>query len=154
MKILLAVDGSEQSDAAVQALAARPWPPETVVRVLSVARHPFVPPPPGPAWEPDSAAPADEHLRAHAAGLVQHATEVLRAHGLATETLVRTGDAGAEIVEAAKEWRADLIFVGSRGLTGIKRLVMGSVAQYVVGHAQCSVEVVHGERAPAARKAG
>ncbi len=143
MKILLAIDGSAHSDEAVQTVVARPWPPETIVRVLSVVQHLRVPPPPGPAWAGGPGAPADEHLRTHAAIVVQAATEILRAHGLATETLVRTGDARAEIIDAANEWPADLIVVGSRGLTGIKRWLLGSVAQFVVAHAQCSVEVVH-----------
>jgi len=37
---------------------------------------------------------------------------------------------------------ADLILLGSHGYTGLKRWLMGSVAQFVVGHAKCSVEVV------------
>jgi nucleotide-binding universal stress UspA family protein len=156
MKILLAVDGSEHSEAALQALAARPWPAGTTVAVLSVASRPWGPPPPGPAWDSVTVVPDLEPLRAHAAGLAERAAETLRGRGLAAEHLVRTGDAGNEIVEAAEEWHADLVFVGSRGLTGLKRLIMGSVAQYVVGHACCSVEVVHRPEAgaPAVRKAG
>jgi nucleotide-binding universal stress UspA family protein len=156
MKILLAVDESDCSEAAVQALAARPWPPDTVVRVLSVAPRPMMPPPPGPAWEVTMVVPPVEHMRTRAAEIVQRATTTLRAHGLATETLVRTGDAGAEIVRAAEEWHAELIFVGSRGLTGVKRWLLGSVAQFVAAHAHCSVEVVHRPEAevPPTRKAG
>src|SRR5207244_977811 len=58
------------------------------------------------------------------------------------ETAVREGDPASTIVEQAREWQADLIVVGSHGYTGLKRLVLGSVAQSVVGHAPCSVEVV------------
>jgi nucleotide-binding universal stress UspA family protein len=58
------------------------------------------------------------------------------------ETSMREGNPATEIVDEAKEWRADLIIVGSHGYTGFKRLVLGSVAQSVVGHAPCSVEVV------------
>ena len=43
MRILLAVDGSEHSDVATRNLIERPWPPETVVRVVTVAQIPFVP---------------------------------------------------------------------------------------------------------------
>jgi nucleotide-binding universal stress UspA family protein len=56
--------------------------------------------------------------------------------------VVRRGDPRSVILEEAKEWDADLIVVGSHGYTGIKRLLLGSVAQSVVSHAPCSVEVV------------
>jgi nucleotide-binding universal stress UspA family protein len=59
---------------------------------------------------------------------------------------VRYGDARSCIVDEAKEWGADLIVVGSHGYTGLKRLLLGSVAQSVVTHAPCSVEVVRGKQ--------
>jgi nucleotide-binding universal stress UspA family protein len=46
------------------------------------------------------------------------------------------------IVEYSKEKDADIIVVGSHGRTGIKRLLMGSVAERVIGHAKCAVLVV------------
>jgi nucleotide-binding universal stress UspA family protein len=143
MKILLAVDGSEHSDAALRAIASRPWPPETVVKVISVVPHFRIPPPPGPAWSAEPRSPPEERLRTQAAIVVQDATKFLREHGLKTETGLRTGAPRKAIVEAASEWSADLIVVGSRGLTGIKRWVFRSVAQFVAAHAQCPVEVVH-----------
>ena len=42
MKILLAVDPPEQSDAAINAVAGRPWPPSTIVEVLSVVEPSYV----------------------------------------------------------------------------------------------------------------
>jgi nucleotide-binding universal stress UspA family protein len=45
------------------------------------------------------------------------------------------------IVEEASTWSADLIVMGSHGYTGLTRLLLGSVASYVVNHAPCSVEV-------------
>ncbi len=144
MKILLAVDESESTEAAVNEVATRPWPPETLVRVLSVAPRPMMPPPPGPAWEMVTVVPTPvDQMRTRAADIVQRATATLRTHGVSTETCVRTGHAGAEIVHAADEWRADLIVVGSRGLTGVKRWLLGSVGQFVAAHAHCSVEIVH-----------
>jgi nucleotide-binding universal stress UspA family protein len=55
---------------------------------------------------------------------------------------VRHGDPRSVTIDEATEWRADLIVVGSHGYTGIKRLLLGSVAHSVVSHAPCSVEVV------------
>ena len=49
-------------------------------------------------------------------------------------------------LDRAEEWSADLVVVGSHGYTGLKRLLLGSVAQSVVSHAPCSVEVVRKKR--------
>lgn len=54
---------------------------------------------------------------------------------------VRIGHAAEEILDLAREVGADLIIVGSKGLTGIERLVLGSVAERVVREAGCTVEV-------------
>jgi nucleotide-binding universal stress UspA family protein len=49
---------------------------------------------------------------------------------------------GKTIVQTAEELDADLISVGTRGLSGIKALILGSVARYVSNHAHCPVLVV------------
>ena len=54
---------------------------------------------------------------------------------------VRIGHAAEEILDLAREVGADLIIVGSQGLTGVERLVLGSVAERVVREAGCTVEV-------------
>ena len=59
------------------------------------------------------------------------------------ETLVRIDEQPHEpIVQEAKKRNADLIVMGTRGVTGLKRVLMGSVAQKVIGHAPCPVMVV------------
>lgn len=55
---------------------------------------------------------------------------------------IRTGSAGVEIVEVAKQLPADLIVVSTRGRTGLKHILLGSVAEHVVRHAPCPVLVV------------
>jgi nucleotide-binding universal stress UspA family protein len=69
------------------------------------------------------------------------AAMLLERASFVVETIVRQGDPRREIVEAAKDWDAELIVVGSHGRTGLQRLILGSVAEYVVRHAPCSVEV-------------
>ena len=142
MKILLAVDGSEHSAAAVEAVAARPWPPGTVVRVLSAVER--VVPPAAEVWYDagGSLEQTREELTRRADQLTAGVAERLRAGGFTAETAVRDGDPRPVIVDEAEEWGADLIIVGSHGYTGPKRWLLGSVAQSVVGHAPCSVEVV------------
>jgi nucleotide-binding universal stress UspA family protein len=62
--------------------------------------------------------------------------------GISVETFVKEGDAHAEIVRVAGEQKADVIFIGSHGKTGIKKFIIGSVAEKVIGFAPCPVLVV------------
>ena len=55
---------------------------------------------------------------------------------------VEVGGAASEIVKAAKDWPADLIVIGSHGRSGLKRALLGSVAEAVMRHAPCPVLVV------------
>ena len=141
MKILLAIDASPFSEAAVNEIAARPWPRTTIVRVLSVIQ-----PYPPPATEFVLAGATLEDTRrqqtAGADAVTTRAAEAIRAAGLTAETAVREGDPRTMIIDEAEQWGADLIVVGSHGRTGVTRWLRGSVAQAVVAHARCSVEVV------------
>ena len=71
-----------------------------------------------------------------------HATRATEL-GIPTEYDQPKGNAGKRICEAAKAWDADVILIGSRCLTGLKELFLGSVSNYVVHHAECSVYVLH-----------
>jgi nucleotide-binding universal stress UspA family protein len=141
MKILLAIDGSAPSQAAIEEVAYRPWPGSSALCILSVIQ-PYVP----PATEIVVASATFNEIRQRQAQeaeqLIGQASERLAASGLSIETAIREGDPRTAIVDVADQWQADLIVVGSHGRTGITRLVMGSVAQAVVAHAHCSVEVV------------
>ena len=147
MKILLAVDGSEYSAAAAEAVAARPWPSGTTVRVLSAVER--VVPPAAEIWYDagGSLERTRQELTKHADQLTAGVAETLRAAGLTAKAAVRDGDPRSVIVDEAEAWDADLIVVGSHGYTGLKRWLLGSVAQSVVGHAPCSVEVVRRKEA-------
>jgi nucleotide-binding universal stress UspA family protein len=142
MKILLAIDDSKYSEDAVEAVAARPWPPDTTVRVLAAAER--ITPPAAELWYDagGSLERARQEITAHYEELTRRVAESLQGRGLTAETAVRDGDPRSVIVDEAKDWSADLIVVGSHGRTGIKRWLLGSVAQSVVSHAPCSVEVV------------
>lgn len=58
------------------------------------------------------------------------------------ETSIRSGDYAEEILNAAEEFKVDLIVIGSRGLGLLKSTVLGSVSQKVLHHAHCSVVTV------------
>jgi nucleotide-binding universal stress UspA family protein len=68
--------------------------------------------------------------------------KVRSAGGAVAEAHLRVGAAGAEIVDLAQDIGAGLIVMGSRGLGGIRRALMGSVSDTVVRHAHCPVLVV------------
>ena len=142
MKIILAVDNSEYSAEAVRAVAERPWPPNTLVRMLSVIEP--ITPPAAELWYDagGSLERANQEMTKRATELTASAAEKLQDSGLTIEPVVRDGDPRSVIVAEAEDWSADLIILGSHGYTGIKRLLLGSVALSVVSHAPCSVEVV------------
>src|SRR4029453_6411158 len=84
---------------------------------------------------------------AQAEKLTGEAAASLKASGLSIEKTVREGDASSTILDEATDWPADLIVMGTHGYTGFRKLVLGSVAQSVVSHAPCSVEVVRDRKA-------
>ncbi|MFO0958057.1 MAG: universal stress protein [Isosphaeraceae bacterium] len=67
---------------------------------------------------------------------------------LAIETDIRQGDAADEILKAADAWRSDLIVMGTHGRTGLGRLVLGSVAEAVMRHANCPVLTIKNPTQP------
>jgi nucleotide-binding universal stress UspA family protein len=141
MRILLAIDGSPHAQAAVDEVARRPWPKGSKIRVMS-AIQPYTP----PATEVVLAGAMLEDMRQQqvstAEEITGRAADALKKARLSTETTVREGDPRSAIVDESDEWGADLIVVGSHGRTGLTRWLLGSVAQAIVGHASCSVEVV------------
>src|SRR5262245_42467668 len=152
MNILLPVDGSEQSLASVQAVSRRQWPKGSDVRILAVVEN-AGPPPVGGLMVPAAADLGElrqQNIK-NAEKLTAEAAALLQASDLSVAEKVRVGDASKTIVDEAKEWPADLIVMGTHGYTGFKKLVLGSVAQSVVSHAPCSVEVVR-ERMAAGEK--
>ena len=154
MKILIAVDGSTHSDAAVQTVALLQWPPGSEIRVISAIELPILSVAEFPAW-PDYLDEIDRILSERATALVEKALAALRAGECKTLRLTSKtfhGSAKQVIVEEAKAWGADLIVIGSRGLGALDRFLLGSVSQAVVHHAPCSVEVVRQSRSDEKRR--
>jgi nucleotide-binding universal stress UspA family protein len=143
MRVLLAVDGSPHSERAIDAVARRPWPTNTTVKILTVV-HPSVPIIPDPAFA--IAAIHEEQSLAlwHSAPrLLERASDAIRQNTNATViTKILEGSPKHLIVEEAKEWGADLIVLGSHGYGRLARWTLGSVAGAVVANAPCSVQVV------------
>ena len=142
MKVLLAVDGSPCSDAAIDEVANRPWPVGTTIRVLSAFELPLPPTPEAWALPPRYVQEIEEAGREGAKRIVNAALDQLgNKTGITIEGKYAVGPPKKVILEEAEEWEADLIVLGSHGYTTWERFLLGSVSQGVVSHAKCSVEV-------------
>jgi len=147
MRILLAIDDSNCSQAAAEAIAAQ-FPPEgNAVHILHAVERLLLPPyfNGGEFYSRQLEALEKEEYR-RGKELVAQAEKSLRARGFETSSSVEIGDPRAVIIDHAAEWKADLIVVGSHGRRGVDRLLLGSVSEYVVRHAGCSVEIVRPPR--------
>lgn len=145
MKVLLAVDGSPYSEAAVDEVASRVWPEHTEVRVITAYELPLAPAPEAWALPADYFERLDRAARDHAEAVEQAVVQEL-ARDLDSSVKVTgnilPGSPRSIILEEAERWRADLIVVGSHGYGAFQRFLLGSVSQAIVSHAKCSVEVV------------
>ncbi|MBW4600554.1 MAG: universal stress protein [Calothrix sp. FI2-JRJ7] len=65
-------------------------------------------------------------------------------YGISAEFTQNLGDPGRIICDMARNWQADLIIVGRRGRVGLSEFFLGSVSNYVLHHAHCSVLTVQG----------
>jgi nucleotide-binding universal stress UspA family protein len=133
-KIVLAVDGSEHSDRAVEAAAELASDGTTEVLVLHFQEL-------GAAGR---AGPIPLEQPGEASTLVNRVTEELRGRGVKARGrayAVLTSDVAPRIISEAAGFGAGLIVMGTRGRTDFASLLLGSVAHKVIHHAQCPVLV-------------
>jgi len=150
MKILLAIDGSYFSEQAVEEIIKRPWPADSVIKIISVV-------------EPMATMMAEAWVlpETYWNGVQEVATEQAQdainkavarikqaaSPSLVIKTEILKGYAKNTILDEAARWGADLIILGSHGYRGFKRILLGSVSQAVASHAKCSVEIVRAHEA-------
>jgi len=133
MKILLAIDDSKFSEAALQAVVRQYRPQDTEVKVLHVMEQ---------VERLGYPAGVSEDQVIQAQELVNRAGQTLRSAGFKVDTTVYRGEARAGIIESAVECHADLIVLGSHGRSGLERFLLGSIPDAILHHAPCSVEIV------------
>lgn len=144
MRVLLAVDGSACSDAALQAVAKGPWPVSTEIRLVTVD------------------APMGRSILSRGSRITSAYEEVVQAErqeaqstldrasdmleellaGVPRSAVLLEGSPREQIVEEARRWGADLIVVGSHGRGAIGSVLLGSVSLAVALQAPCSIWIV------------
>jgi len=120
--VLIATDGSKYSEAAAS-------------EALGIAKRC------GSSLTVISVASSDAEITS-AKDNVKKVSEAAEKEGVKTTSVVTKGKPYEAIIETSKQKKADLIIVGSHGRTGLDRLLMGSVTERVIGHAEAAVLVV------------
>lgn len=142
-RILVPTDGSDTSEAGLrEACKLAQEQGDTQVRVIHVVDELLTVMPElyGVAYDTITDA-----VRKSGASLLAHNEIVAREYGLKVETqLIEAmgGVAGELVVKAAKDWHADLIVCGTHGRRGLRRIVMGSDAEYIVRHTPVPVLLI------------
>lgn len=140
MKIILGVDDSPCSKAAIEFMKRAPWPKDAEVIALSAAAPVFVGP--GEAAAPMVIEQLNEGQLKYHRDVAARAERILKESGFKAQGRVVQADPRTALIEAAEREKADLIVVGSHGRSGLAKLLIGSVATHVVTHAHCNVLVV------------
>lgn len=143
LRLLIGIDNSPYSNAAIDAVCRRDWPKGTQVRLLAVVDTVM-------AISPDPSQPkvlkwievGDEENWEKIRQIFQPLADKLCATGLDAAVMIRRGNPTNELLDEAQSWGANCVFIGPKGTRGIERLLLGSVSSAVAARAHCSVEVV------------
>lgn len=143
-RVMIGVDGSIEAERAVREVGRRIWPEGTEVRIIAVENG--TSPTRIADILPNTAEMiigCNEETAVAARMMVEWAENELSAIGLNVSAAILKGDPQAVLIEEARKWDADSIFVGARRLSGaFERFWFGSVSTALVTKAHCSVEVV------------
>jgi len=141
MKILVPVDGSQNSMEAVKVALKYAKATKTDISLMTVT--PFIP---GLDLEISAGAmdSMTESMKRRGEEVLAKAQDILKAEGVSAKTVLASSISAADdIISFAEKEKVDLIIIGSRGLgSAATRFIMGSVASKVVTHAPCNVYVV------------
>jgi len=134
-KLLVPVDGSKNSDEAVKYACSIAEKFSSEMTLLCVIPPPIIL---GVEAGIIDYRPLEESGRK----VLENSKKITDSLGVKTSTRLETGQVADTIVNVAKEEKSDLIVVGSRGLSGAKRFLLGSVSNSVSHHAPCPVLIV------------
>ena len=146
-KILLATDGSKEAEQAARMAVQLSGEFDSGLHLASAGRMPSIYT--APEWtiyDPDAQRQYDEIAGREARKVLEDQTrKIEEAGGSVAGSYPVVGRPDEQIVRLAEELGAGLIVVGSRGLGGMRRVLLGSVSDSIVSHAHCPVLVVRGE---------
>lgn len=136
MKIIIACDGSDQSENALRIAANLPFKDShfTLVNILPTIDYEHVYESPAADNEVDR---INKRLRKESENLLEKSQQIIKTYGHVCESKIIEGTAVEKLLELSKS--ADLIVAGSRGLNPLKSFFLGSVSDALVRHAECSV---------------
>jgi nucleotide-binding universal stress UspA family protein len=132
-RVLVATDGSKHCRAAVERAIDFSQSYGGAISVVSIVDVPA-------EFYAEAPQVVDDMIH-KAKGYVEEVRKQAEASGVKAEGFVKEGEAYQAIVDIAKERNVNIIVMGSHGRTGLKRLLMGSVAEKVIGYAPCPVLV-------------
>ncbi|MEO7864125.1 MAG: universal stress protein [Nitrospirales bacterium] len=146
MKILMAVDPSEHAQEAIRFVKSVDWPKESEIYLIHVIemKHasPLIPLDGPSSWD-RIISQARGKLVTQTKGFLEHTKkEILEERPVTIKSLVMEGLPGAEILQAVKDHQIDLVILGTRGLSNVKRFLLGSTSDWVMREAPCSVLLV------------
>lgn len=163
-RILVAIDTSQMSqhvfDSALALATANPEPSHLLlVNVMSPFDAGYPDLPVLPALDPhypddlpqevvESYVQKWDSYRQPGLALLDRFKQTATATGITIETIQTFGEPGAVICNLAQDWSAELIVIGRHGRTGLSELWLGSVSNYVLHHAPCSVLTVQSKMSP------
>ena len=145
MKILLAMDGSESANSAVDFMRRCPMPPDTKLTLITVIDKELFGGKLSSTFDDEQRKlilDTKRMLRKDAADLLAETSAKFKDIGLVPSTIIASGHPSRQIVRAAKRLSADMIVVGTHGLGEVKRFLLGSTSDDVMHYAHCSVLIV------------
>lgn len=142
LRILVPIDFSAGADRALQRAVDCARKDHSRVILLHVVQMPYL----GIGFDAREVFALENKLVVETRAQLAEVARGLRRQGLEVDEMVRTGRAVQGIAETAERTGSDLIVIGSRGQTGLKKIMLGSVAEGVVRHAPCPVLVVPKEK--------
>lgn len=149
MKFIVAIDGSTASDRALRKTLTLAAATPSQVILVTVAELPMTYVPevlmPTGDWVNLRSLPdleLEQKIIASAQGVLDHAQSLCQAAEVPCEQRLERGFARERLCAIAAEEQPDFLVLGSRGLGGLERLLLGSVSDYVVHHASVPVMIV------------
>lgn len=146
MKVLLAIDSSKFSQAAVDFVSTNIWNENTELKIVSVieSQAPIGAEPFGVSFE--FAFEMEKLARETAKKAIEESIDKIKSSAAGKSLIITShipmGSPKRMILEEAEEWQPDLIILGSHGYHLWERMLLGSVSNAVAQHARCSVLIV------------